>query len=161
MVVASVQFVELTVDVLRNGDSVHCAASGISSAVSVNLGQVDGSDRLYLMEVVIVHDFHVFTGEITTHESLGVLGVPWGTVEAGHILGIDEERVVARWLGLVTTLKFNSIDQRLNNICGCFDVEGLTVTEDDLVHKFNYGGGSQLVSLILSDIGLKIPLFDS
>ena len=55
------------------------------------------------MEIVIILELHVSSGKVTTHDSLGVLIVPWGTVLACETLRVDEESIVAWRLGLVGT----------------------------------------------------------
>lgn len=55
------------------------------------------------MEVVVVHDGHGLAGKSATHQTLGVLHVPWSAVEASDVIRVDQVGVVAWWLGLVVT----------------------------------------------------------
>ena len=55
------------------------------------------------MEVIVVHDGHCLAGKSTTHQTLGVLDVPWSTVEASDVIRVDQVGVVAWGLRLVVT----------------------------------------------------------
>jgi hypothetical protein len=52
-VVTSIKFVQVSVNVLRDGNSLN--NTGAFSALAINFGEMDRGDSLYHVEVVIVH----------------------------------------------------------------------------------------------------------
>lgn len=62
------------------------------------------------MEVVVIADRHIVAKKVSTHNALGVLNVPWSTMEACHILGVDQKVVVAGLLCLIITLQDKGVN---------------------------------------------------
>ncbi len=113
------------------------------------------------MEVIVVHDGHCLARKSTTHQTLGVLDVPWRTMEASDVIRVDQVGVVAWGLRLVVTFEDERVDEGLQGGSRSADVESLLFTEDNLVNELSHGLSSEEMSLGLSDIGLKITVFDS
>lgn len=112
------------------------------------------------MEVVVVDDLHVVATKVTTHNALGVLNVPWGTVVAGDISRVDKLTCVARLLSLVITLHNESINKRLNHLGGGLDIKSLLFAEDNLVNELNHVGSNQLVCLVLGNVRDEVTVSD-
>lgn len=156
-VVTSVHAVIVAVQVLRNGDGLQDAINTVDGAVGVNLGKMDGVDLINGVGVVIVLEGHVGSGEVTTHDALGVDHVPVVTVEAGHILGVDQQgRVVAWGLGFSIALHLQGGDHALQDSLGGLDVDAGLVAEQNLIEELNHGGGGQSVCLGLGHIGDQV-----
>ena len=88
------------------------------------------------LEVVVGVDSHVGAWQLTSHDSLGVLHVPWGTFKADWVLYVDENlRLLASWLGTVVTLKLHSIKKTLKHGLGSININTWSVTLDGLVEE--------------------------
>jgi len=86
---------------------------------------MDGIYTVYAMEVVISVKGCVLVGEVTGHDALRVESVPWRSMLAGYLLGVDQIGLVARVLHAVETFHFHSlehgVEQRLGGLnTACF-----------------------------------------
>jgi len=108
--------------VFSHCDCLKVATRRSCSASVVHFWQVYWHYSVNSVEVIVVNNFVVFTGQLSAHDWLRVLHVPWGSVQARWRLGIYEQRVVARRLQLVVALQFHSFNDVLNDIMAAFDV---------------------------------------
>jgi len=115
-VVTSVKLVQLTINVLRHSNCVESAwHGGVFVTGGRHRWQMNGIDRLYAMEVVVVHNSDVGVVESTAHHVLCVRLSPGVTMETGgnsRVLGL---MAVAGRFELVATFHLDTLQEALKD----------------------------------------------
>jgi len=160
-VVASIKLVLGTVEVLGNSDRLkNTFFSGVSITSVVDLRQVDGSNRVYSVEVVIIMEGDFLVLEFASHLNLSVVVDERSTVTTGRILSaVDESLIITSWLHVVGTLKLHSINKRSNKVIS-LEIRELIATLNNVSNEVSHVLGNKLVSSFLANLRVEILLQD-
>jgi len=103
---------------------------------------MNGHNRLYTMEVVIVHESDVVIAQVTTHKSLRVLRCPWVAMVAGWHVRVLSLVSITGLLLPVASLHHKAFNKTFQH-CGCvtFDLSR-EILFKDLVDE-GYNGASE------------------
>jgi len=159
--VASIKLILGTVIVLGNSDSLKDTfLSGVSITSVVDLSQMDWSNRLYSVEVVIIMERDFIVIEITTHLNLSVVVNERSTVTTGRVINtVDKSLVVTGWLHVVGTFKLHGINKRSNKVVSLV-ISNLISTLNNIGNEVGHVLSNKIVSSILINLSVKILLQD-
>jgi len=159
--VASIKLILETVIVLGNSDSLKDTfLSGVSITSVVDLSQMDWSNRLYSVEVVIIMERDFIVIEITTHLNLSVVVNERSTVTTGRVINtVDKSLVVTGWLHVVGTFKLHGINKRSNKVVSLV-ISNLISTLNNIGNEVGHVLSNKIVSSILINLSVKILLQD-
>mmetsp|Transcript_8444 Transcript_8444/g.9820 ORF Transcript_8444/g.9820 Transcript_8444/m.9820 type:complete len:406 (+) Transcript_8444:463-1680(+) len=160
-VVARVELIQEVVLVLRDGDGLELALlAHVFVALCCHFGQVDGSDGLDAMEVVVVGHLDVRVVEGAAHRGLSDLVGPGVAVEASGQIGVLGLVAVAGRLQVVVAFHLHALDEGSEDLLSV----GLDVLAEVLLHDFvdegDNGGTESLAGGLGVDIGHEILLLD-
>jgi len=160
-IVTSVKLVQLTINVLRHSDCVESARhSGLFVTGGRHGWQMHGVDRLYAMEVVVVHNSDVGVVESTAHHVLCVRLSPGVTMETGgnsRVLGL---MAVAGRLEMVATFHLDTLQEGFKYSLRVVLDFRREVVSDDLADELNDCGTETLSCSLIVHIGNQISLLD-
>lgn len=80
---------------------------------------MNGVDGLNDVEVVIIDDFYEWITEVSSHNHLGVVFVPGGSMAAGGVISsVNEVIVITGWLESIGTFKVHGVKQGTQDFFG-------------------------------------------
>ena len=160
-VVASVELVEPVVLVLSDCDGLELAVSGSLLVTRCgDRGQMDWSDGLDTMEVIVIDDLDVLVVEGATHHRLGIGTGPGVTLEASGNVGVLTLVTIARRLERVGALHLDTLEKRLQDGSGVrLDILAEVLLQN-LVDEGDDSGAEILLGCVAIDVWDKILLHD-